>query len=111
MDDRHTLSAVVLQFALACDLCTLVYLTTLLNGPVGLWYPHMLLVCAPAVYGLNRLFLRRSRTVRSMVLFNGALWTDEEGNRMEKGVTAIGISLKADYGAVTAVDRPDSYYR
>ncbi len=48
---------------------------------------------------------------KDKVLFNGALWTDEEGNRMEKGVTAIGISLKEDYGAVTAVDRPDSYYR
>lgn len=72
MDERHTLSAVTMQFALACNLCTLVYLTTLSRGTVNLYFPLVLLAYAPAVYGLDRLFLRRPRTMRGLVLLNAA---------------------------------------
>ncbi len=48
---------------------------------------------------------------KDKILFNGALWTDENGARMEKGVTSIEISLGDGYGAITAADRPDSYYK
>ena len=71
MDERHTLSALTMQFALACNLCTLVYLFTLTNAGTGRYYPLVLLAYAPAIYGLDRLFLRRSRTMRGLVIFNG----------------------------------------
>ena len=46
------------------------------------------------------------------VLFNAKLWTDENGNQMEKGVTVIEVSLSSDdYGALTVNDRFNSYYK
>jgi len=46
------------------------------------------------------------------VLYNGALWTDEQGNRMEKGVTVINVDLRdASYGNLTAEDKPNSFFK
>lgn len=44
------------------------------------------------------------------ILFNAELWTDENGNRMERGVTVIEIDMRGDYGELDVSDRPDSYY-
>ena len=73
MDERHTLSALTMQLALAGDLCALVYLFTLRSGEVGRYYPLVLLAYAPAIYGLDRLFLRSSRTMRGLILLNGVM--------------------------------------
>ena len=41
---------------------------------------------------------------QSNVVLNGALWVDERGCRMSKGVTVIKISLEDNYGALEVVD-------
>lgn len=46
------------------------------------------------------------------VLTNGELWTDEDGNQMEKGVTVIEIGVSdSNYGAFIVTDREGSEYR
>lgn len=57
-------------------------------------------------------FLTKWFGLSDQVLWNGDLWTDEDGNKMEKGVTVITVSTaSADYGALNVVDRPDSHYK
>ena len=57
-------------------------------------------------------FFNNPNIFTDKVLYNSNLWTDEEGNRMEKGVTVIQVSLdNADYGTLTVNDRPNSYYK
>ncbi len=57
-------------------------------------------------------FFNNPKILTGKVLYNAKLWTDEEGNQMEKGVTVIEISLgQADYGALNVNDRPNSYYK
>ena len=57
-------------------------------------------------------FFNNPKILTGKVLFNAKLWTDEDGNQMEKGVTVIQIGLdNANYGALTVNDRPNSYYK
>ena len=56
-------------------------------------------------------FFNNPKILTGKVLYNAKLWTDEEGNQMEKGVTVIEVSLGSDYGALTVNDRPNSYYK
>lgn len=57
-------------------------------------------------------FFNNPKIFTSKVLYNAKLWTDEQGNQMEKGVTVIQISLDdANYGSLTVNDRFNSYYR
>ena len=57
-------------------------------------------------------FFSNPKILTDKVLFNAQLWTDEDGNLMEKGVTVIQVSLdSATYGALTVNDRPNSYYK
>lgn len=39
------------------------------------------------------------------VVFNGALWVDELGRKMNKGMTLINVSLVDNYGALHVVDK------
>ena len=74
MDKKYTLSAVAHLFALACGLCTVYYIMTVTHTAPGPYYPQVLLVYAPALYGVDRLFLRSSRSLRSLIVLNGALF-------------------------------------
>lgn len=74
MDNRHTFPALTSQFAMACCLMTLIYMVTLGEGTPEIYYPQVLPVYAPLLYGVNRLFLRRERTMLSTALLNAALW-------------------------------------
>ena len=57
-------------------------------------------------------FLTKLFGLSDKVLYNGDLWTDEEGNKMEKGVTVINVNVTSiGYGALNVVDRPNSYYK
>ena len=57
-------------------------------------------------------FFNNPKIFTSKVLYNAKLWTDENGNQMEKGVTVIQIGLEdANYGALTVNDRQNSYYK
>lgn len=59
----------------------------------------------------HEFFITKWFGLSDKVLFNGDLWTDENGNRMEKGVTVIEIGTSADnYGKLTVNDRFSSYY-
>lgn len=44
------------------------------GGRPGWYYPLVLLFYAPAIYGFNRLLLRRPRTLRALVLWNGGAY-------------------------------------
>lgn len=57
-------------------------------------------------------FFNNPKILTDKVLYNAKLWTDEDGNQMEKGVTVIQISLAdSNYGALTVNDRFNSYYK
>lgn len=57
-------------------------------------------------------FFSNPKILKNKILFNAKLWTDEDGNQMEKGVTVIQIGLNGDgYGALTVNDRFNSYYK
>ena len=56
-------------------------------------------------------FFDNPKILKDKVLYNSQLWVDEDGNRMEKGVTVIQISLAENYGALTVTDRFNSYYK
>ena len=73
MERRDELAgALAVQLSTACMFCTLVYWFAR-DGQAGLIFPLALIPYGPAVYGLNRLFLRRERSARALVLFNCAL--------------------------------------
>ncbi len=57
-------------------------------------------------------FITKLAGLTEKVLTNGELWTDENGEQMEKGVTVIEIGVGgSNYGTFTVTDREDSYYR
>lgn len=57
-------------------------------------------------------FFDNPKIFTGKVLYNAKLWTDENGNQMEKGVTVIQVSLtNANYGALTVNDRANSEYK
>ena len=68
-DSVGALSAILCQ---ACMLCMAAYW---FSGEIraGLVFPQALMLLAPALYGANRLFLRRQRSLRALVLANLAL--------------------------------------
>lgn len=74
MGNRQFFPALTSLFALACCLATLTYLITLNAGIMGTYYPQVLLVYAPLLYGINRLFLRKERSMLSITALNGGLW-------------------------------------
>ena len=49
-------------------------------------------------------FLTKWLGLSDKVLYNGDLWVDEAGNKMQKGVTMIQVALEGDYGALTVTD-------
>ena len=56
-------------------------------------------------------FFNNPKIFTGKVLYNAKLWTDENGNQMEKGVTVIRVSLNdANYGSLTVNDCLNSYY-
>lgn len=60
----------------------------------------------------NNFFLLDWIGLSDDVTYNGELWVDAEGNRMEKGVTVIEIGLgSSNYGNITAIDKGDSQYK
>lgn len=59
----------------------------------------------------SEFFLTKWFGLSDKVLYNADLWTDEQGNKMEKGVTVIEVDVTtANYGALTVNDRPSSFY-
>lgn len=73
MSDSRSFTCGISQFALACNLTTVFYLLTLNDGPPGTIFPRVMLLYAPLLYWINRLFLRRERTMLSLTLLNGVL--------------------------------------
>ena len=68
-------SGLAQQFALACGLCSFYHMTTLSQGGTIRYFPLVLLPYSLSVYAVNHLFLRQSRTMRSIVLLNAAFFT------------------------------------
>ena len=64
-----SVGALSIQLSMACLLCMAVYWFSE-GRQTGLVFPMALIPCAPALYGLNRLFLRRERSMRALVFFN-----------------------------------------
>ena len=59
----------------------------------------------------HEFFLTKWLGLSDKVLYNGDLWTDEQGNRLEKGVTVITVDMSDNYGALAVADNPDSFYK
>ena len=70
MDNRTVVGALSIQLNAACILCTLIYWLSQSELEEIRPYPLVLLVYGPLLYGLDRLFLRRERTLRDLVLLN-----------------------------------------
>ena len=68
-DRNDAVGALSVQLSMACILCTGAYWFCE-GSRSGLVFPLALIPYAPVLYGLNRLFLRRERSVRGLVLFN-----------------------------------------
>ena len=66
---NETVSALSIQLSTACVFATAVYWITRDEG-VGTIFPLALLPYAPVLYGLNRLYLRRERSLQRLVLLN-----------------------------------------
>lgn len=96
MRNRNAFPSLTAQFALACCLVTLTYMVTLNTGATGAYYPQVLLAYAPLVYGIDRLFLRRERSLLAAVLLNGALWATLTGSvcvwEWQNGVAALVVA-------------------
>lgn len=74
MHDMRLLPAVACQLALACNLTTAYYMLIMKDGMPGWYYPQIMLLYAPALYLINRLFLKKERSVLALVCLNGALF-------------------------------------
>ena len=70
MHDHRPLPCMASQFALACNLTTVYHLMTLDEGAPGRFFPASMLLYAPLIYLLNRLFLRRERSMLALALVN-----------------------------------------
>lgn len=68
MDENRTFPALALQFALGCGMCTVLAAWSSPPPETALLYPGLILVFPPLLYGICRLFLRRSRTLRSLTV-------------------------------------------
>ena len=73
MHDTRILPAVACQFALACNLTTAYYMLTMGDGMPGWFYPQLMLLYAPALYLLNRLFLKKERSILALGSLNTVL--------------------------------------
>lgn len=50
-------------------------------------------------------FLTKWFGLSDKVLYNADLWVDENGEKMQKGVTMIEIDLATEYGKLTVTDK------
>ena len=73
MYDPSLLISLCTQFALACNLTSFYYMITMGDGMPGWFFPQSMLIYAPLLYLINRLFLRRDRTMLSLGLLNVTL--------------------------------------
>jgi hypothetical protein len=73
MKEPYTLSASLMQVSLGGVLSACSYFLTMEDQTQVAYFPAILLVYAPLVYLLNRLFLRRERTVIAWILWNATL--------------------------------------
>ena len=73
MDETRdpVLASAALLAGVGCILCTLVYFITLGHVSGGSCFPLVLTVYGPILFGVDRLFLRRQRTMMSLALLNG----------------------------------------
>ena len=70
MNDHRRFPSAAAQLALGGNLATVYYLATFTEVPPGPLFPQILLLYAPLVYLLNRLFLRHPRSMRALAIFN-----------------------------------------
>lgn len=71
---NHALPTFAMLVGVGCILCTLVTFITMGRGNNGGCFPLVLTVYGPVLFGVDRLFLRRQRTMMSLALLNiGAL--------------------------------------
>lgn len=72
MSNKFTFSAVLLQFSMGAAIHTMVLFMLLAEGEINCFYPQILMLYGPLIYGVNRLLLRRERTMASIAVVNVA---------------------------------------
>ena len=73
MHDTRILPAAACQLALACNLTTAYYMLTMGEGMPGWFFPQITLLYGPFLYLLNRLFLKKERSMLALGGLNLAL--------------------------------------
>ena len=73
MHDTRMLPAAACQLALACNLTTAYYMLTMGDGMPGWFFPQITLLYGPLLYLLNRLFLKKERSMLALGGLNLAL--------------------------------------
>lgn len=68
----HPLPSFAMLMGVGCILCTLVYCISLSSVGVKGCFPLVLTVYGPVLFGVDRLFLRRQRTMLALTALNGA---------------------------------------
>lgn len=93
MTEKSTLTSLTSLFTTACIIGSFVIIMEESYTRAGLFYPLAFLVYAPGLYLLNRLFLRRDRTMRALVILNGGLCT----------ALFIAIAVFGQYGSIPSL--------
>ncbi len=73
MDNRQVFHAAAAQLTLGCMLASFYYLMVLQGDGVGWFFPAVLLPGGPVLYLLDRLFLRKPRSMLALVGLNAGL--------------------------------------
>lgn len=73
VNHKSRLIGAILQFSLACILYTVYAVVTINERTAGGMFPGVQLFYAPVIYLANQRFLTRQRTLRAVVILNGAM--------------------------------------
>ncbi len=71
MKEQNHVTAAASQLSAGAIAVTLLFLMTLGDRTFQLWYPLLWLCYGPLLYGADRLFLRRERSVQALTILNG----------------------------------------
>jgi len=73
MSDRRFASGIMAQLALSSMICTVVIMIMIIESSLKECYPFVLIVFAPAVYLIDRIFLIKERTMNQLIFLNAVL--------------------------------------
>ena len=73
MNRKYAFSSVAVQLAVACDFIAVYCIVASQNGIKWWLFPGVILLYAPLIYAVNRVFLLKERSLRSAAILNAVL--------------------------------------